>query len=113
MAGVTVLVSYSGLGLVYSYFFIITRLTPDSIKNTPTEILNVKAPPKNNSENTMALIGSSAPSRAVLVEPISFIAIFIVSIEIIVGKIAINIAQIKTIGELIGSICVQNLEFTT
>lgn len=73
----------------------------------------VKTPSKNNREKTIALIGSSAPRSAVLVDPISFIATFMVSIDIIVGIIAIKIAQIKTKTESIGSICVQNLEFIT
>ena len=42
---------------------------------------------KNNTPTTIAVKGSNAPNIAVEVEPINFIAIVIVSIEIIVGKI--------------------------
>ena len=86
--------------------------TPNNIINTPIDILRVKTPPKNKSEKTIAVIGSNAPRRAVFVEPINFIATFVVSIDSIVGTSAIKIAQIKTRGEFIPSSCVQNLEFT-
>lgn len=46
---------------------------------------------KNNTPTTIAVKGSNAPNIAVEVEPINFIAIVIVSIEIIVGKIDTNL----------------------
>ena len=63
-------------------------ITPKRIKDTPLTIRSVKCSLKKINPKNIAVIGSKAPSMAVFVEPINFIAMFIVSIEIIVGKIA-------------------------
>ena len=69
-------------------FLVITRITPVRIRATPKIILAVRCSWKNITPKNIAVKGSSAPSIAVVVEPISFIEIVIVSSEIIVGKSA-------------------------
>lgn len=63
----------------------------------------------NNSKNT-AVNGSNAPRMAVFVEPISLIAIFIVSIEIIVGSKAKPKEYPHKIGLFSICNCVQNFK---
>ena len=67
---------------------VITIMTPKSTKHTPAAILKVISSWKNIIPKNIAVKGSSAPNIAVLVEPINFMAIFIVSMEITVGNIA-------------------------
>ena len=91
---------------------IITK-TPANTSNIPI-IFDIEIDsPNNKMPKTVAVNGSSAPRIAVFVEPINFIAIVIVSNEIIVGIIAIHIAKSYSLGVL--KICkfVQNFVFTT
>ena len=85
-----------------------TIITPRRMAAIPTHIFNVSCSLKNRIPKNNAVKGSSAPRIAVLVEPMSFIAIFIVSIDIIVGMIASPIAQIHSIGLCIICNSVQN-----
>lgn len=61
--------------------------TPKRIKATPIIILSVSCSWKNKTPKNIAVKGSNAPKSAVVVEPISLIAIVIVSRETIVGII--------------------------
>ena len=73
----------------FGKFFLVTaRNTPNRIKRTPIEILKVKCSLKNTIPKNIAVKGSNAPRIAVFVEPISLIATFIVSSDIIVGSSA-------------------------
>ena len=67
------------------FFLKIIKNTPKRIKITPIIILKVNCSWKNNTPKNIAVKGSKAPKRAVVVEPMIFIAIVIVSREIIVG----------------------------
>ena len=69
------------------------NITPERIKIMPKIILRVNVSWKNKTPKNIAVSGSNAPKTAVLVEPISLMAIVIVSREIIVGKIASPIAK--------------------
>ena len=68
---------------------------------------------KNKIPKNIAVNGSNAPKIAVLVEPMSWIAIVIVSKEIIVGNNANPIANSHDVA--CGKICnfVQNFRFMT
>ena len=62
--------------------------TPNNINAIPKIILKVKCSLNNKTPKNIAVKGSRAPRIAVFVGPASFIEIFIVSSEIIVGKSA-------------------------
>ena len=76
----------------------ITIETPIRINSTPRIIVGVKCSPKNTIPQNNAVMGSRAPKIAVVVEPISFIAIIVVSKETMVGKIANASAKNNIIG---------------
>lgn len=67
-------------------FLVIISNTPDKINIIPRVILKVKCSLKNKIPKKIAVRGSKAPRIAVVVEPISLIAIVIVSRDIIVGN---------------------------
>ena len=67
-------------------FLVIISNTPDKINIIPRVILKVKCSSKNKIPKKMAVSGSKAQRIAVVVEPISLIAIVIVSRDIIVGN---------------------------
>ena len=67
-------------------FLVIISNTPDKININPRVILKVKCSLKNKIPKKIAVRGSKAPRIAVVVEPISLIAIVIVSRDIIVGN---------------------------
>ena len=79
--------------VVYFFFFKIIWKTPIKIKITPLAILTVICSWKNIIPKKIAVNGSKAPSIAVVVEPINFIEIVIVSSDIIVGNNAKPIAN--------------------
>lgn len=64
------------------------RITPPKIRTTPSIIRGVSLSWKNTTPKKIAVKGSKAPRIAVGVEPISLMAIVIVSREIIVGNTA-------------------------
>ena len=74
--------------------------------------LRVRTSPKHKQPKNIAVRGSNAPNIAVGVEPIKRIAIFIVSKDIIVGKIASPIVNSHRYG--LSGICnsVQNFKLT-
>lgn len=72
--------------------------------------LAVSTSPNTTTPKKTAVKGSSAPKIAVVVEPINLMATLIVSIEIIVGKIARAKAQAKTLQSVIGWSSVQNFK---
>lgn len=76
----------------------------------PTMRLRVRGSLNTTTPKNIAVKGSSAPNIAVVVEPINLIAILIVSIEIIVGKIARASAQAKILQSFIGCNSVQNFK---
>ena len=86
------------------------KITPKRIKTTPKTIFKVIVSENNKTPKNIAVKGSNAPIIAVVVEPTSRIAIFIVSKDIIVGKTANAIAQAKTFQSLIGCNWVQNFK---
>ena len=65
------------------------------------QIRNVRCSWKNTTPKNIAVNGSNAPSIAVVVEPISFIDIDIVSSEIIVGNKARATVHSQSKGESI------------
>ena len=77
--------------VVYFFFFKIIWKTPIKIKITPLAILTVICSWKNIIPKKIAVNGSKAPSIAVVVEPINFIEIVIVSSDIIVGNNALMV----------------------
>ena len=87
------------------------KITPEITVIIPIIILGVNCSWKNTTPKNKAVRGSSEPSIAVVVEPISFIAIFIVSIEIIVGNNAKPIAYSHNTGDVSGCNSVQKFKF--
>ena len=67
--------------VVYFFLFKIIWKTPIKIKITPLAILTVICSWKNIIPKKIAVNGSNAPSIAVVVEPINFIEIVIVSMN--------------------------------
>lgn len=94
-------------------FLEIIRKTPNKINITPIEILKVKLSLKNRIPKNIAVNGSNAPNIAVFVEPINFIAIPIVSKEIIVGNIAKPITKSHAVVVVKPCKFVQNFKLTT
>ena len=80
------------------FFCIIIIKTPLNIIKTPVTIFIVKCSLKNITPINIAVNGSNAPKIAVFVEPMNLIAMFIVSSEIIVGRIESPIALSHRIG---------------
>ena len=76
----------------------IIKSTPESIKNIPVAVFVVICSLKNSIPTSNDVKGSSAPSIAVVVEPINFIATVRVSSEIIVGNTARQIKHIHMKG---------------
>ena len=80
----------------------ISKITPDRIRKIPKMLLRVNFSEKNNNPKNIAVNGSRAPSTEVVVGPIIRIAIFIVSSEIIVGKVARAIEHKNNLMSFIG-----------
>ena len=94
-------------------FLKIINITPKITRIIPIILLKVKTSLKNITPKKIALKGSNAPKIEVIVAPISRMETLIVSIDIIVGKIANANAHAKTRQSLIGCNSVQNLRLTT